>query len=140
MRRLVLVTLSLMAFGGCFLRLGETSSPPARPCGTPSPPTVPPPSLPDGIPSPAAVVYTSVSQDPASLQAEGYASGSVDEVVEAYRSAFDGRSLLTLGWQTQGDHASLTIGGPSTEGSVELTRLCDDRVGVELELRPLTGS
>ena len=107
-------------------------------CAEP-PPSVPAPALPDGIPSPAGVVYTDVRQDPARLIVEGYAAGVLDEVIASYRSAFASRSLLTLRLaESQENRATLAIDGPSTKGSVTLTRACD-RVDVLLELRPLAG-
>ena len=138
MPRLPAVALILVLLTAC--GDGESGSRSATVCAPP-PPTVPAPTLPDGIPSPSVVTYTKVTQDSSVLTAEGFAPGSVDEVAAAYRSAFSARSLLTLGptEQQAGGQASLSISGPSAEVSVTLSPTDCDRVGVLLELRPLTG-
>jgi len=85
-------------------------------------------------------VATAVTDRADLLRVEGYAAGSVDEVVDRYRKAFGGRTLVTLGGaERRDDVTTLSVDGPSTRGAVTLTPSCAG-VDVRLELRPLVGS
>jgi hypothetical protein len=137
MHRLLPLIVLMVTLAAC--GRGDSGVSASKACAPP-PSSVPAPALPDGIPSPSGVVYTTVVQDAAKLTAGGYASsGSVDEVAAAYRSAFAGHSLLTLGAaEKRGGGVTMAVGGPSTQGTVTLSAGCD-HVQVGLELRPLVG-
>lgn len=108
------------------------------PCAQP-PASVAPPPLPDGIPWPDGAVATEVREDPSVLTVVGFTEEPLDEAVDRFRSAFERRSLLTLGAaEGDDDRTSLSIGGPSTTGTLTLSAGCD-RTDLRLELRPLVG-
>lgn len=124
---------------GCGDGDGDGSRPAdGRPCPDP-PASVAPPTLPDGIPWPDGAVATEVRDDADVRIVVGYTRGPLDEALDRFRSAIEGRSLLTLGAaEGDDDRTSLAVGGPSSQGTLTLSAGCE-RTDVRLELRPLVG-
>ena len=126
----VLVFVLAGALGACGDG-GGGSARDARACpssssSTSTPPSVPAPTLPDGIPWPGGVVATAVARDAKQVTVDGYAGGSLAEVATRFRSAFAGRSLVTLEADEEGDdRATYTVAGPSTQGTLTLTAVCE---------------